>query len=160
MTTAAGRNSGLLFLCDAITKHQFLVDTRAEVSIPPTLRLDRRTWQTGPQLQAANSSSIRMYGAYTLSLHFASNTYWWNFVIANVSCPLLGADFLHLTPSWFETNGWWMQQLFTLFHIAHPQSLHPILAAFPAPLTSKTYCSWSFQTSQVPISFGLAQSMV
>lgn len=29
-----------------------------------------------------------------LSLHFASNTYLWNFIIADVTRPLLGADFL------------------------------------------------------------------
>ena len=30
----------------------------------------------------------------TLSLHFESNIYRWNFVVADVSRPLLGADFL------------------------------------------------------------------
>ena len=40
---------------------------------------------------AANGSSIR---TRTLSLHFTSGTYQWNFIVADVSYPLLGADFL------------------------------------------------------------------
>lgn len=90
----AGHNSGLLFLCDMVSKRQFLVDTGAEVSVLPVTGLDRRTRQTGPPLLAANGSSIKTYGMRTLSLHFASNTYQWNFVIADVSHPLLGANFL------------------------------------------------------------------
>ena len=35
-----------------------------------------------------------MYGTCTLPLHFACNTYRMNFVVADVSRPLLGADFL------------------------------------------------------------------
>ena len=94
VASAAGHNSGLLFLCDTISKRQFLVDTGAEISVLPATGLDRCTRQTGPSLLAANGSSIRTYGTRTLSLHFASNTYQWNFVVADVSRPLLGADFL------------------------------------------------------------------
>ena len=94
MATVAGQNNGLLFVCDAVSKRQFLVDTGAEVSVIPATWLDTRTRQSGPPLLAANGSSIRTYGTHTLSLHFASNTYQWDFVIADVSCPLLGADFL------------------------------------------------------------------
>lgn len=94
VATTAGHNSGLLFLSDAITKRQFLVDTGAEVSVLPATGLDRRTCKMGPKLLAANGSPIRTYGTRTLSLHFACNTYRWKFVIADVSRPLLGADFL------------------------------------------------------------------
>ena len=45
-------------------------------------------------LLAANGSSIKTYGTRTLSLHFAFDTYKWDFVITDVSRPLLGADFL------------------------------------------------------------------
>ena len=94
VATAAGHTSGLLFLCDTVSKRQFLVDTGAEVSVVPASGLDRRTMQKGTSLLAANGSSISTYGMRTLPLHFASNKYRWNFVIADVSRPLLGADFL------------------------------------------------------------------
>ena len=102
---AAGHNSGLLFLCDTVSKRQFLVDTGAEVSVLPATGLDRRTRQTGPPLLAANGSSIGTYGTRTLSLHFASNTYQWKFVIAEVSRPLLGADFLRSNSLLVDVKG-------------------------------------------------------
>ena len=84
------------FSCDSISKRQFLVDIGAEVSVLPATAtgLDTRTRQPGPPLLAANGSSIRTYGTRRLSFHFASNTYQWNFIIANVTRPLLRADFL------------------------------------------------------------------
>ena len=82
------------FLCDTVSKRQFLVDTGAKVSVLPATGLDTRTKQPGPQLLAANDSSIRTFGTRTLSLHFASNAYQWDFIVADVSHPLLGADFL------------------------------------------------------------------
>ena len=105
MASAAGHNSGLLFLCDTVTKRQFLVDTGAEVSVLPATGLDRRTGQTGPPLLAANGSSIGKYGMRTLSLHFASNSYQWKFVIAEVSRPLLGADFLRSNSLLVDVKG-------------------------------------------------------
>ena len=94
MAVAAGHNKGLLYLCDFSTKRQFLVDTGAEVSVLPATGLETRTRHSGPPLMAANGSSIRTYGTRTLPLHFASNKYKWKFVIADVTRPLLGADFL------------------------------------------------------------------
>ena len=45
-------------------------------------------------LQAANGSSIRTYGKHILDLHLSIGTYKWEFVVAEVTRPLLGADFL------------------------------------------------------------------
>ena len=94
VVSVASHNHGLLYLCDSVSKQQFLVDTGAEVSVLPATGLDRRTRRQGPPLLAANSSSIRTYGTKRLSLHLASNTYQWDFVITDVTRPLLGADFL------------------------------------------------------------------
>ena len=95
---AAGPIEGLFFLYDRISKRRFLVDTGAEVSVIPASGLDTSTRHSGPLLLAANGSSIRTYGMRTLSLRFESNTYRWNFVIADVSRPLLGADFYDPAP--------------------------------------------------------------
>ena len=94
-----GQNNSLLFLRDTISGRHFLflVDSGTEVSVLLATGLDRRTGQLGPSLLAANGSRIKTYGPRTLSLHFTSNTYTyqWTFTIADVSRPLLGADFLH-----------------------------------------------------------------
>ena len=95
MASATGQINSLLFLRDTISGRQFLVDTRVEISVLPATGLDLRTAQPGPSLLAANGSSIKTYGSRTLFLHFASNKYQWTFTIAEVSHPLLGADFLH-----------------------------------------------------------------
>ena len=82
--------NGLLFLSDSLSKRQFLVDTRAEVSVLPATGLDRRLNKPGPPLLAANGSSIATYGMRKLSLNFASNTYHWDFVIADFSSLVRG----------------------------------------------------------------------
>ncbi|GBO23529.1 hypothetical protein AVEN_102898-1 [Araneus ventricosus] len=47
-------------------------------------------------LLAANSSNINVYGQKTLSLNFnLRRDFIWTFLIADVSTPILGADFLH-----------------------------------------------------------------
>ena len=94
VAAATGHNHGLLFLCDSVSKRQLLIDTGAEVSVLPATGLDTRTRKPGPPLLAANGSTIRTYGTRQLSLHFASNTYQWPFIVADVTRPLLGADFL------------------------------------------------------------------
>ena len=91
---AAGQKNGLLFLYDSTSQRQFLIDTGAEVSVVPASGLDARTRPPGLPLLAANGSSIRTYGTCQLHLNLASNTYQWDFTIADVSRPLLGADFL------------------------------------------------------------------
>ncbi len=79
---------------DKHSGRKFLVDTGAEVSVLPTTGLDTRMCQTGSSLKAANGSSIQTYGVRTIQLHLASRQYKWPFIIADVSRPLLGADFL------------------------------------------------------------------
>ncbi|XP_062519239.1 uncharacterized protein LOC134194329 [Corticium candelabrum] len=102
---ATGHNHGLLFLRDSVSKRQFLIDARAEVSVLPATGLDTRTRQPGPPLLAANGSSIRTYGTRKLSFHFASNRYQWSFIVADVTRPLLGADFLCSNSLLVDMNG-------------------------------------------------------
>jgi len=47
------------------------------------------------ELSAANGSRIKTYGFLTLSLHFGlRRQYTWKFVVADVSTPIIGIDFL------------------------------------------------------------------
>ena len=82
------------FVTDRVSGRRFLVDTGAEVSVIPATGLDTRIEQPGHTLTAANGSRINTCGTRTVSLHIASRKYKWNFVVADVSRPLLGADFL------------------------------------------------------------------
>ena len=105
LAEATGHNRGLLFLRDSVSKRQCLIDTGAEVSVLPATGLDMRTRQPGPPLLAANGSSIRTYGTRKLSFHFASNRYQWSFIVADVTRPLLGADFLRSNSLLVDMNG-------------------------------------------------------
>ena len=87
--------SRLFFVTDKFTRKQFLVDTGAEVSvIPPGM--------TGPPLQptsiaseAANHSKIKTYGKRSFNLNLGiCRKLAWDFVVADVKFPIIGADFL------------------------------------------------------------------
>ena len=84
----------MLFIFDKNSGRRFLVDTGAEVSVLPATNIVARTKPCGQALQAANGSTIRTYGTRMVPLYIGTRRYEWNFVIANVSRPLLGADFL------------------------------------------------------------------
>ena len=87
--------SRLFFVRDRTSRKQFLVDTGAEVSvIPPSM--------TGPPLkpinialEAANHSKIKTHGKRSLNLNLGlCRKLTWEFVVADVKFPILGADFL------------------------------------------------------------------
>ncbi len=123
MAAAAGHNKGLFFLCDSVSKRQFLVDTGAEVSILPATGLDTRTKSSGPPLIAANGSTIKTYGTRKLSLRLGPKSYTWDFVIADVSRPLLGADFLCFHSLLVDLNGRRLVNAATYHSVAlHPSS--------------------------------------
>ncbi|KAK3748130.1 hypothetical protein RRG08_030563 [Elysia crispata] len=78
--------SSELFVTDSISKRYFLVDTGAQVS-------DKKTGSRGSPLQPANGSTITTYGTRVVYLRFGQRNFQAR-LIADVSRPLLGADFL------------------------------------------------------------------
>ena len=100
-TPAAGR---LFYVRDKRTSVDFLIDTGAAVSVlPPSfvplssrLAMSSSSGSSSParQLTAANSSSIATYGQH-LDLNLGlRRSFKWIFVVADVSFPIIGADFL------------------------------------------------------------------
>ena len=102
---ASSHTEGLLFVRDQISGNRFLVDTGAEVSVFPATRMAMRSTQPGVSLVAANGSTIRTFGKRTITLRFAMKQYKWDFVIAEVSRPLLGADFLQANSLLVDLKG-------------------------------------------------------
>ena len=70
------------------------MDTGAEVSIVPATGLQTRTAATTRPLVAANGSNITTYGTSREHVTLGSRRYTWDFIVAAVTHPLLGADFL------------------------------------------------------------------
>ena len=86
--------NSLCFLNDTLNKRQFLIDSGAEVSIVPATVLDKQCKPPTQPLSAANGSQIATYGKRKLQFQIGSEVFEWEFIIAAVERPLLGADFL------------------------------------------------------------------
>ena len=86
MAVSAGTSTRLLFIRDALSGREFLCDTGAQRSVLPATVEDTAPGVHGPQL--------RTYGTKTADLCFGAQRFRWDFVTADISFPLLGADFL------------------------------------------------------------------
>ena len=84
-----------LFLRDRVNGHRYLIDTGAEISVIPPNRYDRQRQPSSVTLSAANGSSIPTYGQRCVTVAVGlRRSFIWIFTVAEVSHPILGADFL------------------------------------------------------------------
>jgi hypothetical protein len=81
----------LIFLQDSVSKQQFLVDTGAAVSVLPHRS---SAASSGPLLSGADGKPISAWGKVTKKLNFGLHTFIVSFILAAVSKPILGIDFL------------------------------------------------------------------
>ncbi len=84
----------LLRVHDTKTQLNFLVDTGAALSLLPSSPYEKKFAPITDPLRAANGSSISTFGQRFLTLRLGSRKLSWNFTIADVTQPILGADFL------------------------------------------------------------------
>lgn len=85
-----------LFITEGTTKLQFLVDTGTDLCVFPRSATSGRREKSDYVLSAANSTDIHTYDTVTLSLNLGlRRVFTWRFVVADVSKPIIGADFLH-----------------------------------------------------------------
>ena len=83
------------YITDERTRNTFLVDTGAFRSIYPAAPDDRSyTSFSNVKLVAANGDEIKSYGSRSFTIKFSGKTFSWDFILADVQTPLLGADFL------------------------------------------------------------------
>ena len=84
-----------IFVTDRRSKMQFLVDTGADLCVFPRSRLRGPRMKSAYELCAANGSSIATYGTLGLNLNLGlRRDFSWRFVVADVSKPIIGVDFL------------------------------------------------------------------
>ncbi len=83
--------NGLIFLKDQKSNQSFLVDTGAAVSVLPHRSNDA---PSGPALTGADGKSIASWGKVVKTLCFGAKNYFCTFLLAAVSKPILGVDFL------------------------------------------------------------------
>nr|VZI48485.1 unnamed protein product [Spirometra erinaceieuropaei] len=83
------------YVRDTRSGRRFLVDTGAQLSVIPPTPADRRCPNPGLFLQAVNTSPITTFGTCSLSLDIGLRRLFpWVFVVADIPCAILGADFL------------------------------------------------------------------
>ena len=91
-----GAKSFLLHVFDANSRKYFLVDTGSELSILPP-GLVKATNPNNQPLIAANGTPIKSFGTRQMVLQLGLQKYTWRFIVAEVTQPILGGDFLHLS---------------------------------------------------------------
>lgn len=85
-----------LHIQDKNTKLRFLIDSGADISLIPKRCVDKVTKQSAILLYAANDGQIKTYGERVLDLDFGlKRQLKWTFCVADVSTPIIGADFLY-----------------------------------------------------------------
>ena len=90
-TVAPGQ---LLYVTDAVSLKRFLVDTGSSYSIYPFKPSACVSKPTGPMLELPNKQVVPTYGEKVMSVCFSGRTFVWSFVLADISFPIIGADFL------------------------------------------------------------------
>ena len=143
--------SRLLHVTDPLTRHRFLIDTGAEVSVLPATSADRRRpSQPEHTLRAVNGSSIASFGTRSLTVSLGlRRRFQFVFVIADVEQPIIGADFLHhhrltvdLRARRIMDSVTQLSSPATIAHVSHftspsinltsvPDSVKNILSSFP-----------------------------
>ena len=103
-------NSSLLLVYDDRSSKYFLVDTGSELSVIPPSRSDTRK-TCSHSLIAANGSPIKTFGTRQMMLNLGLQKYSWRFIIADVTQPIIGGDFLcsHTVPAPIQPWGFIFQ---------------------------------------------------
>ena len=90
----AGVDSSVrLHIRDRVTGELFLVDTGAEILLLPSTYAKNKT-PTNFKLYAANNTCIDTYGESFRTLHLGIRPITWNFCVASVPYPIIGADLI------------------------------------------------------------------
>ncbi|GFX57131.1 transposon Ty3-I Gag-Pol polyprotein [Trichonephila clavipes] len=89
------QHTSRLFLLDRKSGQKFLIDSGSEICvIPPTPTMNKSP-QSNFSLFAANNTKIPAYGMVRKELNLGlRRPFIWTFIIADVSSPIIGADFL------------------------------------------------------------------
>ena len=94
MNAVSGQKGSLLHVVDSREQKKWLVDGGALLSIIPPTQEQRSSGPNGTRLQAANGTNIDCYGTVHKTLVIGERSFSFDFVVADVSQRILGADFL------------------------------------------------------------------
>ena len=104
-TSPGQRSQNLFFYRDSLSGISFLVDTGAAVSVYPVSGPDFSLPSTTSVLVAVNGTPIETFGERSIRLTVGQLRVSWPFLLARVTRPILGADFLHHTGFLVDVKG-------------------------------------------------------
>jgi hypothetical protein len=88
---SAVRPGRLFYIPDSVSNRRYLVDTGSAFSIMPWESTDT---PSGPSLTAADGRLIPCWGERSCTVTIAGVARRWDFLLAGVSFPIIGIDFL------------------------------------------------------------------
>ncbi|GFX12472.1 retrovirus-related Pol polyprotein from transposon opus [Trichonephila clavipes] len=89
------QHTSRLFLLDRKSGQKFLIDSGSEICVIPPSPTMNKSPQSNFSLFAANNTKIPAYGMVRKELNLGlRRPFIWTFIIADVSSPVIGADFL------------------------------------------------------------------
>ncbi|GFX35425.1 retrovirus-related Pol polyprotein from transposon 297 [Trichonephila clavipes] len=89
------KHTSRLFLLDRKSGQKFLIDSGSEICVIPPSPAMNKSPQSNFSLFAANNTKIPAYGMVRKELNLGlRRPFIWTFIIADVSSPIIGADFL------------------------------------------------------------------
>jgi hypothetical protein len=92
MATATATKDGRVYCVkDELSGKFFLVDTGEAYSVIPHTSAEK---PVGPALKGADGSRISCWGPSTRTVNLADSSFTWKFLLAAVSFPIIGADFI------------------------------------------------------------------
>lgn len=85
-----------LYLTDRKSAVRYLIDTGAAISVMPASFSEKKNSSSALCLYSASGSPISTFGTKLVEVNLGLNRHFtWPFIIAAVTSPILGADFLH-----------------------------------------------------------------
>ncbi|GFV82533.1 retrovirus-related Pol polyprotein from transposon 17.6 [Trichonephila clavipes] len=89
------KHTSRLFLLDRKSGQKFLIDSGSEICVIPPSPTMNKSPQSNFSLFTANNTKIPAYGMVRKELNLGlRRPFIWTFIIADVSSPIIGADFL------------------------------------------------------------------
>ncbi|GFY31713.1 hypothetical protein TNCV_4200231 [Trichonephila clavipes] len=89
------KHTNRLFLLDRKSGQKFLIDSGSEICVIPPSPTMNKSPQSNFSLFAANNTKIPAYGVVRKKLNLGlRRPFIWTFIIADVSSPIIGANFL------------------------------------------------------------------
>ena len=122
-----------MHITDQLTDRRYLVDTGASYCLMP--HQSSKPPAKEPRLIGPNGSRIRCWGEERRRLRFGGRTFEWPFLLADVSFPIIGVDFLRGNKLLVDVAGNRLVDSATgdTFNLTRRSSGHTASVVLPAP---------------------------